>query len=114
MDAAVEVCVALKLDNSYVGQSAWKPLGKECWKEQFHIELDKSRELEVGVYWRDHRSLCGVAFLRLEEFLDNQRHQIQVPLEPQGCLFAEVSFLVFSYYPFVATKIYCTQILVIQ
>lgn len=90
---SVEVCVALKLDNSYVGQSAWKPLGKECWKEQFHIELDKSRELEVGVYWRDHRSLCGVAFLRLEEFLDNQRHQIQVPLEPQGCLFAEVTFL---------------------
>ena len=42
------------------------------------------------MYWRDHRSLCGVAFLRLEEFLDNQRHQIQVPLEPQGCLFAEV------------------------
>ena len=49
----------------------------------------------MGVYWRDHRSLCGVAFLRLEEFLDNQRHQIQVPLEPQGCLFAEVSLLVF-------------------
>ena len=41
LGAAVEVCVALKLDNCYVGQSAWKPLGKECWKEQFHIELDK-------------------------------------------------------------------------
>ncbi|XP_068731739.1 serine/threonine-protein kinase N2-like isoform X2 [Montipora capricornis] len=90
---SVEVCAVLKLDNSYVGQTSWKALGKECWKEQFHIELDKSRELEVGVYWRDHRSLCGVSFLRLEEFLDNQRHQIQVPLEPQGCLFAEVTFL---------------------
>lgn len=55
----------------------------------------QSRELEVGVYWRDHRSLCGVAFLRLEEFLDNQRHQIQVPLEPQGCLFAEVCRFIF-------------------
>ena len=67
----------------------------------------------MGVYWRDHRSLCGVAFLRLEEFLDNQRRQIQVPLEPQGCLFAEVSFLVFLFiylFSFVATKAYCTQI----
>lgn len=90
---SVEVCAVLKLDNCYVGQSMWKPLGTECWSQQFHIDLDKSRELEVGVYWRDHRSLCGVAFLRLEEFLDNQRHQIQVPLEPQGCLFAEVTFL---------------------
>lgn len=90
---SVEVCAVLKLDNCYVGQSSWKALGKDCWSQQFHIDLDKSRELEVGVYWRDHRSLCGVAFLRLEEFLDNQRHQIQVPLEPQGCLFAEVTFL---------------------
>ncbi|XP_078347622.1 serine/threonine-protein kinase N2-like [Oculina patagonica] len=90
---SVEVCAVLKLDNCYVGQSSWKVLGKDCWTQQFHIDLDKSRELEVGVYWRDHRSLCGVAFLRLEEFLDNQRHQIQVPLEPQGCLFAEVTFL---------------------
>nr|XP_058969985.1 serine/threonine-protein kinase N2-like isoform X2 [Pocillopora verrucosa] len=90
---SVEVCAVLKLDNCYVGQTSWKTLGKDCWSQQFHIELDKSREIEVGVYWRDHRSLCGVAFLRLEEFLDNQRHQIQVPLEPQGCLFAEVTFL---------------------
>ncbi|XP_068727883.1 uncharacterized protein [Montipora capricornis] len=90
---SVEVCVVLKLDNNVVGKTSWKAPGTECWKEQFRIKLDKSRELEVEVYWRDHRSLCGVAFLRLEELLDNQRRQIQVPLEPQGCLFAEVTFL---------------------
>ncbi|XP_068676848.1 uncharacterized protein [Montipora foliosa] len=90
---SVEVCVVLKLDNKVVGKTSWKAPGTECWKEQFRIKLDKSRELKVEVYWRDHRSLCGVAFLRLEELLDNQRRQIQVPLEPQGCLFAEVTFL---------------------
>ena len=40
-DIVVEVCAVLKLDNSYVGQTSWKALGTECWKEQFHIELDK-------------------------------------------------------------------------
>uniref|UniRef100_A0A673AKN3 protein kinase C n=1 Tax=Sphaeramia orbicularis TaxID=375764 RepID=A0A673AKN3_9TELE len=51
-----------------------------------------SRELEISVYWRDWRSLCAVKFLRLEDFLDNQRHGMCLYLEPQGMLFAEVTF----------------------
>ncbi|GCB73814.1 hypothetical protein scyTo_0002896 [Scyliorhinus torazame] len=51
-----------------------------------------SRELEMSVYWRDWRSLCAVKFLRLEDFLDNQRHGMCLYLEPQGTLFAEVTF----------------------
>lgn len=50
----------------------------------------QSRELEISVYWRDWRSLCAVKFLRLEDFLDNQRHGMCLYLEPQGMLFAEV------------------------
>lgn len=42
------------------------------------------------MYWRDWRSLCAVKFLRLEDFLDNQRHGMCLYLEPQGTLFAEV------------------------
>lgn len=45
----VEVCAVLKLDNCYVGQSMWKPLGTECWTQQFHIDLDKV--LQVGTKW---------------------------------------------------------------
>ena len=37
----MEVCAVLKLDNCYVGQTSWKPLGTECWSQQLHIELDK-------------------------------------------------------------------------
>ncbi|XP_031561876.1 serine/threonine-protein kinase N2-like isoform X2 [Actinia tenebrosa] len=88
-----ELCAVLKLDNTFVGQTSWVTLGDKCWQQQFTIELDKSRELEIGVHWRDHRSLCGVAFVRLEEFVDNQQHKIQVQLEPQGTLLAEVTFL---------------------
>ncbi len=48
------------------------------------------REMEIAVYWRDYRSLCALKFLKLEDFLDNQKHRVQLELEPQGLLLAEV------------------------
>lgn len=50
----------------------------------------QSRELEIAIYWRDWRELCAVKFLRLDDFLDNERHGMCLLLEPQGMLFAEV------------------------
>lgn len=50
----------------------------------------QSREMEIAVYWRDYRSLCALKYLKLEDFLDNQRHRIQLEMEPQGLLLAEV------------------------
>lgn len=64
---------------------------------RFSIVLDKSRELEIGVYWRDWRSLCGVIFLKLEEFIDDERHGMALHLEPKGLLFAEVIVFCFVY-----------------
>uniref|UniRef100_A0A8C2JUR7 protein kinase C n=1 Tax=Cyprinus carpio TaxID=7962 RepID=A0A8C2JUR7_CYPCA len=87
-----EISAVLKLDNSVVGQTHWKPVSNQSWDQKFTLELDLSRELEIAVYWRDWRSLCAVKFLRLEDFLDNQRHGMCLYLEPQGTLFAEVTF----------------------
>lgn len=42
------------------------------------------------MHWKDWRQLCGVAFLRLEDFLDNACHQLSLSLVPQGLLFAQV------------------------
>ena len=56
----------------------------------------QSRELELAVYWKDWRYLCAVKFLRLEDFLDNQRHGMCLYLEPQGKLFAEVCHMLSS------------------
>lgn len=42
------------------------------------------------MYWKDYRSLCALKYLKLEDFLDNQKHQVQLDLEPQGQLLAEV------------------------
>ncbi|VVC36626.1 Hypothetical protein CINCED_3A012057 [Cinara cedri] len=88
-----EIMAVIKLDNQTVGQTSWRPCSQQAWDQRFSIDLDKSRELEIGVYWRDWRSLCAIKFLRLEEFIDDIRHGMALQLEPQGLLFAEITFL---------------------
>ncbi|XP_052131427.1 serine/threonine-protein kinase N isoform X1 [Frankliniella occidentalis] len=88
-----EIMAVIKLDNQTVAQTNWRPCSQQAWDQRFSIDLDKSRELEVGIYWRDWRSLCAIKFLRLEEFIDDIRHGMALQLEPQGLLFAEIKFL---------------------
>lgn len=88
-----EIMAVIKLDNQQVAQTSWRPCSQQAWDQRFSIDLDKSRELEIGIYWRDWRSLCAVKFLRLEEFIDDVRHGMALQLEPQGLLFAEIKFL---------------------
>uniref|UniRef100_A0A8C7QSN9 protein kinase C n=1 Tax=Oncorhynchus mykiss TaxID=8022 RepID=A0A8C7QSN9_ONCMY len=87
-----EVSAVLKLENTVVGQTCWKTVGEQAWDQTFTVELERSREMEIAVYWRDYRSLCALKYLKLEDFLDNQRHKVQLELEPQGLLLAEVMF----------------------
>ncbi|XP_065275341.1 serine/threonine-protein kinase N1 [Emys orbicularis] len=91
-DFSNEVSAVLKLDNTVMGQTSWKPVGQQAWNQTFALELERARELEISVYWRDFRSLCALKHLKLEDFLDNQRHEIHLDLEPQGTLLAEVTF----------------------
>lgn len=92
-ETSTEIMAVLKLDNTTVAQTSWKPCSQQAWDQRFSIDLDKSRELEIGIYWRDWRSLCAVKFLRLEEFIDVIQHGMALQLEPQGLLFAEIKFL---------------------
>ncbi|KAK2087522.1 Serine/threonine-protein kinase N1 [Saguinus oedipus] len=87
-----EVSTVLKLDNTVVGQTSWKPCGPNAWDQSFTLELERARELELAVFWRDQRGLCALKFLKLEDFLDNERHEVQLDMEPQGCLVTEVTF----------------------
>ncbi|XP_055768041.1 serine/threonine-protein kinase N2-like isoform X2 [Salvelinus fontinalis] len=91
-DLSSEVSAVLKMDNSVVGQTAWKSVGEQAWDQTFTVELERSREMEIAVYWKDYRSLCALKYLKLEDFLDNQKHKVQLELEPQGLLLAEVIF----------------------
>ncbi|XP_051022845.1 serine/threonine-protein kinase N3 [Acomys russatus] len=91
-EPASEVLAVLKVDNRVVGQTGWGQVAEKSWDQAFVISLDRARELEIGVHWRDWRQLCGVAFLKLEDFLDNACHQLSLSLVPQGRLFAQVTF----------------------
>ncbi|XP_024120560.1 serine/threonine-protein kinase N2 [Oryzias melastigma] len=88
-----EVSAVLKVDNRVVGRTHWRQQSKDAWGQSFSTELERSREIEIAVYWRDWRALSGVKFLRLEDFLDNRRHGMCLQLEPQGILFIEVTFI---------------------
>eukprot|EP00094_Tigriopus_californicus_P003780 TCALIF_03636-PA protein Name:"Similar to Pkn Serine/threonine-protein kinase N (Drosophila melanogaster)" AED:0.17 eAED:0.17 QI:0/0.92/0.85/1/0.53/0.64/14/537/1195 len=88
-----EIMAVLKLDNVTVDKTNWRPCSQQAWDQRFSFTLDKSRELEIDIYWRDWRSLCAVKFLRLEDFIDDVRHGMALKLEPQGLLFAEIKFL---------------------
>ncbi|CAG2162638.1 unnamed protein product [Oppiella nova] len=88
-----EIMAVLKLDNVSAGQTTWKPCSQKAWDQRFSLDLDRSRELEIQILWHDWRSLCALKFVRLEEFIDDNRHGIALHLEPQGILFAEIKFL---------------------
>lgn len=92
-DTSNEIMAVLKLDNHTVAQTSWRPCSQQAWDQRFTMKLDKSRELEIGIHWKDWRGLCAVKFLRLEEFIDDIRHGMALELEPQGLLFAEIKFL---------------------
>lgn len=40
----------------------------------------------------DGESLCGVLYLRLEDFLSTPSSVMCIPMEPQGILLAEISY----------------------
>ncbi|CAH2297364.1 Serine threonine- kinase N2 [Pelobates cultripes] len=87
-----EVRAQLKIDHIPVGSTSWKTVSKQSWNETFKLELNKSRELELSLYWHDRRSLCATKMLKLEEFLVNRKQELCLQLEPQGTLFIKVTF----------------------
>uniref|UniRef100_A0A665WQP8 protein kinase C n=1 Tax=Echeneis naucrates TaxID=173247 RepID=A0A665WQP8_ECHNA len=85
-----EISAVLRLDGRLVGRTRWAGVSRLSWDQTFCIHLERSRELEVCVFWRDRRAMCAIKFLRLEEMMDNQYHDQGLGLEPQGVLHAKV------------------------
>ncbi|XP_054995766.1 serine/threonine-protein kinase N2 isoform X3 [Sorex araneus] len=40
-DLSSDVCAVLKLDNTVVGQTSWKPISNQSWDQKFTLELDR-------------------------------------------------------------------------
>lgn len=92
-DISNETMAVLKLDNVTVAQTSWKPWGQKSWDQRFSLDLERNRELELQVFWRDYRSLCAIKFLKLEEFIEDTRKGIALQLEPQGIIFGEFKLI---------------------
>ncbi|XP_044188466.1 serine/threonine-protein kinase N2-like isoform X1 [Thunnus albacares] len=88
-----EINAVLRLDGRVVGRTRWAAVSRLSWDQTFCIQLERSRELEISVFWRDRRAMCAVTFLRLEEMLDNPNRSEGLSLEPQGLIYAKLEFI---------------------
>ena len=87
-----DICAAVNVDNHRIGQTDWKSPGNHAWDQVFKVDLEKNRELEVDVYWKEGNTLCGLLYLKLEDFFDVNTCTLCLPLEPQGILLTEISY----------------------
>ncbi|XP_063345480.1 serine/threonine-protein kinase N2-like isoform X2 [Pelmatolapia mariae] len=92
-DGPPEISGVLRLDGRVVGRTRWAAISRLSWDQTFYIQLERSRELEVGVFWRDRRAMCAVKFLRLEEMMENPIINQGITLEPQGLLYTKLRFI---------------------
>uniref|UniRef100_H2MTX7 Protein kinase domain-containing protein n=1 Tax=Oryzias latipes TaxID=8090 RepID=H2MTX7_ORYLA len=90
---SAQVRAVLRLDGRAVGRTGWAAVSGLSWDQMFYIQLERSRELEVCIYWRDQKTMCAVKFLHLEEMMENPTHKQVFSLEPQGLLFIKVPFV---------------------
>lgn len=89
-----EVYAALRLDNRVVDTTDSKPMGKDCWIQFFTLDLDRAKELEIEVSYKDPRSMCAFSVIRIGDYVDSMgTHKKTLELEPQGQLFVEVIVL---------------------
>ena len=85
--------VAVHIGNSAEARTRpWlKPFTFPEWCEEFSIDVTRQRECQFQCY--SHKAvLIGLQFIKLEHFIDGEKHNIRIPLEPQGTLDVSVQF----------------------
>ncbi|KAK2838094.1 hypothetical protein Q5P01_015306 [Channa striata] len=92
-EPSAEIGAVLRLDGRVVGLTRWAPVSRLSWDQRFCLQLERSRELEVGVFWRHRRAMCAVKFLRLEEMIEKPDQNQELSLEPQGLLYTKLRFI---------------------
>ncbi|GMT34396.1 hypothetical protein PFISCL1PPCAC_25693 [Pristionchus fissidentatus] len=89
-----EILAVLRLDSKVVGMTDARPLSQQAWDQRFSIELDRSKELEMEVYYKDARSMVAFTAVKLGALVEpNDRAGMVLHLEPHGDLFAEFKYL---------------------
>jgi serine/threonine protein kinase len=87
-----EVYAVLRIDNHIVAQTEAKQPGKQCWNQKSSINLDRVRELEIEIYYRDHRSMCAFVILKLGDLIEKKERNEPIQLEPHGILYFQFTY----------------------
>uniref|UniRef100_A0A914MTW7 protein kinase C n=1 Tax=Meloidogyne incognita TaxID=6306 RepID=A0A914MTW7_MELIC len=94
MIQAEEVYASIRIDNKLISSTKSKLMGPSCWDQSFSIELDRAKELEIELFYKDKRQMCAFSVLKLGDLIDkSQNAGKHVLLEPQGILFLEHFYL---------------------
>ncbi|KAK6061080.1 kinase domain protein, partial [Cooperia oncophora] len=89
-----EVIALLRVDSRVVGHTEARPLSQQAWDQRFSVDLDRSKELEIEVFYRDSRSMCAFTAVKLGNFVEpTGQAGMVLQLEPHGDLFAEFKYL---------------------
>ncbi|CAJ0609834.1 unnamed protein product [Cylicocyclus nassatus] len=89
-----EVLALLRVDSRIVGLTETRPLSQQAWDQRFSVDLDRSKELEIEVFYRDSRSMCAFTVVKLGNFVEpTGQAGMVLHMEPQGDLFAEFKYL---------------------
>ncbi|KAM3727862.1 Serine/threonine-protein kinase [Dirofilaria immitis] len=89
-----EVTATLLLDSREVASTDARPVSQKAWDQHFSIDLDRSKELEIEIRYRDWRSICAFTVVKLGDIVEpSERTGMVLCLEPQGDLFAEFKYL---------------------
>ncbi|VDM96885.1 unnamed protein product [Thelazia callipaeda] len=89
-----EVMAILLLDSREVACTDARPVSQQAWDQHFSIDLDRSKELEIEIRYRDWRSICAFTVVKLGDIVEpSERAGMVLNLEPQGDLFAEFKYL---------------------
>uniref|UniRef100_A0AC34Q3D6 Protein kinase C n=1 Tax=Panagrolaimus sp. JU765 TaxID=591449 RepID=A0AC34Q3D6_9BILA len=91
-----EVYAVLKIDGHRVAQTDVHIPGRQCWDHRTSINLERMKELEIEIYYRDYRSMCAFTVIKLGTLIEKQEKKestgLVVPLEPQGTVFIEFTY----------------------
>uniref|UniRef100_A0AC35UGQ6 Protein kinase C n=1 Tax=Rhabditophanes sp. KR3021 TaxID=114890 RepID=A0AC35UGQ6_9BILA len=91
---SADVFAHLRIGNNVVGITDSKAVSRQCWNgNKFVIDLDRAKELEIEVYYKDFRSMCAFCVIKLGDLIDEKDiNGIVLNLEPQGSVFAEFKY----------------------
>eukprot|EP00040_Diaphanoeca_grandis_P021051 m.112043 g.112043 ORF g.112043 m.112043 type:complete len:942 (+) comp28164_c0_seq1:154-2979(+) len=92
-DTKIEPFVVIKIGSTASARTKpWvKPFTFPNWDQQLVLEFHRGRECEIH-YYSDRETMCGVQFLKLEDFIDGNAHVLKLPMEPQGWVKIEARF----------------------